>query len=57
MGLGGLLAGAVVVGTLVGYALDDAMGTTPVLTLVGVFVGIAAGGLGFWARVRSALRT
>ena len=56
VGLGGLLAGAVVVCTLLGYAADQSAGTSPVLTLVGVFVGIAAGGVGFWLRVRSVLR-
>ena len=56
VGLGGLLAGSVVVCTLLGYVLDEAAGTAPVLTLIGVFVGIAAGGVGFWIRVRSVLR-
>jgi F0F1-type ATP synthase assembly protein I len=56
VGLGGLLAGAVIVGTGLGYLLDRSAGTEPVFTLVGVFVGIAAGGVGFWLRVRSVLR-
>lgn len=56
VGLGGLLAGAVIFGTGLGYLLDRWAGTEPVFTLVGVFVGIAAGGVGFWLRVRSALR-
>ena len=56
MGLGGLLAGAVVAGTAIGLLIDSAAGTTPAFALVGVGVGIVAGGLGFWARVRSVLR-
>jgi F0F1-type ATP synthase assembly protein I len=56
VGLGGLLAGAVIFGTGLGYLLDRAAGTDPVFTLVGVFVGIATGGVGFWLRVRAVLR-
>jgi F0F1-type ATP synthase assembly protein I len=56
VGLGGMLAGAVVVGLVVGLLLDHAAGTSPVFTLVGIALGIAAGGFAFWARVRSALR-
>lgn len=56
IGLGGLLVGAVVVGTVLGLVLDDVAGTAPVLTIAGVFLGILAAGLGFWLRVRSALR-
>ena len=56
IGLGGLLAGCVVVGTAIGYVVDQATGSTPVFTLVGIFAGMLAGGVGFWVRVRSALR-
>ena len=56
IGLGGLLAGAVVVGTVVGLLLDSAADSAPAFTMAGVFLGILAGGLGFWARVRAALR-
>ena len=56
MGLGGLLVGAVVAGLVLGLLADDAAGTSPVLTLVGVGLGIVAGGVGFWLRVRAALR-
>ena len=55
IGLGGLLAGAVVVGTVLGLLVDRAAGTSPVFTMVGVFLGMAAGALGFWVRVRSAV--
>lgn len=55
IGLGGLLAAAVVSCTVVGIVVDRAAGTTPAFTMVGVFVGMAAGGLGFWVRVRQAI--
>lgn len=56
IGLGGLLAGAVVVGLVVGLLVDHATGSSPAFTLVGIFLGIVAGGVGFWLRVRAALR-
>ena len=56
VGLGGLLAGAVVVGMVVGLLLDAAAGTSPAFTLVGIALGISAGAAGFWVRVRSVLR-
>jgi F0F1-type ATP synthase assembly protein I len=56
IGLGGLLAGSVIVCTAIGYVLDQATGSTPVLTLVGIAVGMVAGGVGFWVRVRAAVR-
>jgi len=56
VGLGGLLAGAVVAGTLLGIFIDSQAGTAPVFTLIGVGLGILAGAVGFWLRVRSALR-
>jgi F0F1-type ATP synthase assembly protein I len=55
-GLGGMLAGAVVVGLVAGLLVDHALGTSPVWTLVGIFVGILAAALGFWVRVRNALK-
>jgi F0F1-type ATP synthase assembly protein I len=57
IGLGGLLVGAVVVGTLLGILIDRAADTTPVFTMVGVFLGIAGAGVGFWLRVRAAMRS
>lgn len=56
VGLGGMLAGAVVVGLVLGLLLDHAAGTSPAFTLVGIAVGIAAAAAAFWVRVRSALR-
>lgn len=56
VGLGGLLAGAVVVGLVLGLLLDDVAGTSPAFTLAGIGLGIICGGVGFWLRVRAALR-
>jgi F0F1-type ATP synthase assembly protein I len=56
VGLGGMLAGAVVVGMVVGLLLDDAAGTSPAFTLLGIALGIVAAGAAFWVRVRSVLR-
>lgn len=56
IGLGGLLAGAVIAGTVLGLVVDEAADTTPVFTILGVALGIIAGAVGFWLRVRSALR-
>jgi F0F1-type ATP synthase assembly protein I len=56
VGLGGMLAGAVVLGMVLGLLVDHAAGTEPVFTLVGIALGIAAGAVAFWVRVRSVLR-
>jgi F0F1-type ATP synthase assembly protein I len=56
IGLGGLLAGSVIACTALGYLLDQVADTTPVFTLVGIALGMVAGAVGFWVRVRSALR-
>jgi F0F1-type ATP synthase assembly protein I len=56
VGLGGLLAGAVVLGLVVGLLLDQAAGSSPAFTLAGIALGVVAGVAAFWARVRSALR-
>ncbi len=56
LGLGGLLVAAVVGGLVIGLLLDNAAGTSPLFVLLGLLLGIVAGGVGFWARVRSALR-
>jgi F0F1-type ATP synthase assembly protein I len=55
-GLGGLLAGAVVGGMVIGYLVDEAAGSEPVGILIGIGVGILAGAVGFWLKVRAALR-
>ena len=56
IGLGGLLAAAVLAGTILGLLLDRALDTEPAFTMAGVFVGILTGGLAFWLRVRDALK-
>ena len=56
IGLGGLLAGCVIVFTGLGLLLDSAVDSSPAFTLGGVALGIVAGAVGFWTRVRSALR-
>jgi F0F1-type ATP synthase assembly protein I len=56
IGLGGLLVGAIVAGTVLGILLDRVAGTSPVFTVAGVFLGMAFGALGFALRVRSAVR-
>jgi len=57
VGLGGLLAGAVVVGMVVGLVIDDKAATSPLFTLVGIAVGVVSGAVAFWLRVRAALRS
>jgi F0F1-type ATP synthase assembly protein I len=56
IGLGGLLVGAVVGGLVLGVLLDRAFGSSPAFTLAGIGLGIVLGGVGFWLRVRTALR-
>ncbi len=56
VGLGGLLAGAVVAGLVIGLLVDNSAGTSPAFTLVGIAAGIVVGCIGFWIRVRAALR-
>lgn len=56
IGLGGLLVGAIVVGTVLGILIDGAAGTSPAFTVVGVFLGMALGAVGFAVRVRAATR-
>lgn len=56
VGLGGVLAGAVIFFTVLGLVVDDLADSSPTWTLVGVGLGIVLGALGFWLRVRAALR-
>jgi F0F1-type ATP synthase assembly protein I len=56
VGLGGLLAGAVVAGMVIGLLVDKGAGTSPAFTLVGIAAGIVVGCVAFWLRVRAALR-
>jgi F0F1-type ATP synthase assembly protein I len=54
--LGGVLVAAVVGGVVIGLLLDNWLGTTPVFTIIGVFLGIAGAAAAFWLRVRDAMR-
>jgi len=56
LGLGGVLVGAVVGGTVLGLVLDSLLDTSPVFVVLGVLFGIVGAGLGFWVKVREALR-
>ena len=56
IGLGGLLLGAVVGGLVLGVLLDRAADSSPAFTLAGIGLGIVLGSVGFWLRVRTALR-
>jgi len=56
IGLGGLLAGSVIAFTLLGIVVDNATDNGPTFTLLGVGAGVVLGAVGFWLRVRSALR-
>jgi F0F1-type ATP synthase assembly protein I len=55
VGLGGLLAGAVIAGLVIGLLVDGLADTSPAFTLVGIAAGIVAGAVAFWLRVRAAL--
>jgi len=48
--------GAVVGGLVIGLLVDQAAGTSPLFVLLGILVGIVVGAVGFWARIRAALR-
>jgi F0F1-type ATP synthase assembly protein I len=56
IGLGGMLAGSVVGCTLLGLLLDHLADSSPAFTISGVALGMVGAAVGFWARVRSALR-
>ncbi|WP_432479553.1 hypothetical protein [Nocardioides sp. GXQ0305] len=56
IGLGGLLTGSVVLCTGLGLLVDHGLDTSPAFTLAGVGLGIVMAGVGFWVRVRTALR-
>lgn len=57
LGLGGFLVAAVVGGLVLGLLVDHWLDTAPVFVLVGIALGILAAGVGFWTRIRAALRT
>jgi F0F1-type ATP synthase assembly protein I len=52
VGLGSILVGAVVIGTLLGWLADEALGSDPALTLTGLAIGTVGGIAGCWMQVR-----
>lgn len=57
IGLGGLMVGFLVLGLVVGWLVDDVLGSTPVCTLVGLACGIAGGAVITWLRIREFLHS
>jgi len=53
--LSGTIAGCVVAGIVAGWLVDRAAGTLPVFILVGLGVGMVAGGLAAYGKIRSYL--
>jgi len=51
-GIGIYFAAAVLLPLLGGVALDKMLHTAPVFVLVGLVVGLAAGGTGIWLKVK-----
>jgi len=51
-GIGLYFAGAVLLPLIGGALLDSALHTAPVFVLVGLFVGLVAGGVAIWLKVR-----
>jgi len=51
-GIGLYLAGAVLLPLLGGVLLDSVLHTAPVFVLIGLFLGLVAGGIAIWLKVR-----
>jgi F0F1-type ATP synthase assembly protein I len=51
-GIGLYLAGAVLLPLIGGVLLDSVLRTAPVFVLIGLFVGLVAGGIAIWLKVR-----
>ncbi len=56
VGLGGFLTGAVVLGLVLGWLVDDVAGTSPVGVLVGLCVGVVVAVVGSYVRIARYLR-
>lgn len=52
LGLGGLLAACVVAGLVLGWFIDDLIGTSPIFLFIGLALGVASGIVGSWFRIR-----
>ena len=55
LGVGAMVAGAVLVPLIAGLALDAALRSGPILTLVGLVLGIVAAGATVYVRFRQYL--
>lgn len=55
-GIGLYLAGAVLLPLIGGVVLDNVLHTAPVFVLIGLFVGLVAGGIAIWLKVRELSR-
>ncbi|HEX3508582.1 MAG TPA: AtpZ/AtpI family protein [Candidatus Dormibacteraeota bacterium] len=51
-GIGLYLAGAVLLPLIGGVILDNVFHSAPVFVLIGLFVGLVAGGVAIWLKVR-----
>jgi F0F1-type ATP synthase assembly protein I len=47
-GVGFFIGGSIVLGVFVGLWLDGKLNTRPILTIIGLFVGLAVAGLGVY---------
>ncbi|MFH0942203.1 MAG: AtpZ/AtpI family protein [Chloroflexota bacterium] len=56
LGVGFFIGGAIVAGVLGGLWLDNHLGTRPILTLVGLFVGLAIAFIGVYEMLLPLLR-
>lgn len=56
VGLGGFLVGCIVAGLVIGWVVDDLVGSSPVGVLVGLSVGVVVAVVGSWLRIASVLR-
>ena len=56
LGVGFFIGGAIVLGVLGGLWLDDRLGTRPVLTLVGLFIGLAIAFIGVYEMLLPLIR-
>jgi len=54
--MGLYLAGAVLLPLLGGVLLDGVLHTAPTFVLIGLFVGLIAGGIAIWLKVRELSR-
>lgn len=56
LGVGFFIGGAIVAGVLGGFWLDNHLGTRPILTLVGLLVGLAVAFIGVYEMLLPLLR-